>query len=722
MACSGVHREFNHKIKGIGHSSFTPEEIAKLRHPDSGNEAVNARYLANYNAQRERMRPPQNNNDLQLLRGWIQRKYIDKAWCDSKGDPGGGGGKLPTSSSSKAKSTPKTDSGRRKIMPPVASQPAAPTEDLFGFDSVASAPAATSAGSSWDAFGSTPTQQSQPTPAALVFQADFGNMDSTAASPAAAPHAAPSFQADFGNFDQPTVVAMPPVEQAVVGQQLNQHQQPPFQANFDHQSAALNQINQQPQSSVSQPNQVQQPFTPNFNAMDQPSQHHFNQNQVQMQVNSQMQSGDAQGGMGFSQFPQQQQIQQQPEQNRFGNFSSMETQQAPHEQSNKMIGRVPNQQGTVAFGQFPQQQINAQQEQSEADNVSTIQPIDMQQQNNQTQGMGANTQRPAPANQPDFSEEQSDQVTSMNPNAFRSVESDKKSAFDAFDNLSLEPTPLESSAASSSSGTSSAAKAASALPQFQEGQQVVFTNSTGSSGATIMKAHYDDELKPYHAINVNGRGKQTDDAHLSLPNESNTSNNSSSFTLSNTNSTASSTLDFGKSAKLQETVAMLQNLNVQELMQVQQFIANMGATNVQSASNESTPQLLNETGLSNKAPTQINMASVASMPYQYQQGMANGGMGVQMNLDSQMNNAYQPSSFQCPVNGLQNQASTSVQQGPAICLPNHTMMQQQPMGMHQNPAMSMQHQPNAPPPPPPQVPTSPALPPVEKEGNPFDMY
>ena len=51
---------------------------------------------------------------------------------------------------------------------------------------------------------------------------------------------------------------------------------------------------------------------------------------------------------------------------------------------------------------------------------------------------------------------------------------------------------------------------------YKEGQQVVYTNSQGSSHATIKKMHLDDELQPYYTIEVEGREKQTDDAHLSI--------------------------------------------------------------------------------------------------------------------------------------------------------------------------------------------------------------
>jgi hypothetical protein len=30
ISCAGIHREHNHRVKGIGHSSFTPEEAEQM--------------------------------------------------------------------------------------------------------------------------------------------------------------------------------------------------------------------------------------------------------------------------------------------------------------------------------------------------------------------------------------------------------------------------------------------------------------------------------------------------------------------------------------------------------------------------------------------------------------------------------------------------------------------------------------------------------------------
>jgi len=53
--------------------------------------------------------------------------------------------------------------------------------------------------------------------------------------------------------------------------------------------------------------------------------------------------------------------------------------------------------------------------------------------------------------------------------------------------------------------------------QYKEGQTVLYTNSQGlTSKATIQAIHYDNDLQPYYTITfLNGRERQTDDAHLS---------------------------------------------------------------------------------------------------------------------------------------------------------------------------------------------------------------
>jgi len=80
LKCAGVHREFSHRIKGIGHSSFSAEEATFLGSDNAGNEAVNKKYMQKYVAMSEPLKPPGDSADQVKLRYWIRRKYLEKAW------------------------------------------------------------------------------------------------------------------------------------------------------------------------------------------------------------------------------------------------------------------------------------------------------------------------------------------------------------------------------------------------------------------------------------------------------------------------------------------------------------------------------------------------------------------------------------------------------------------------------------------------------------------
>ena len=75
--------------------------------------------------------------------------------------------------------------------------------------------------------------------------------------------------------------------------------------------------------------------------------------------------------------------------------------------------------------------------------------------------------------------------------------------------------------------TNDTTKTASASVQYKQGQEVLYTNTQGTCLAVVTKVHFDDKLQPYYTINLksssmelNGREKQTDNAHLSLPESS----------------------------------------------------------------------------------------------------------------------------------------------------------------------------------------------------------
>eukprot|EP00984_Skeletonema_dohrnii_P002962 scaffold1009_cov116-Skeletonema_dohrnii-CCMP3373.AAC.5 len=833
MACSGVHREFSHKIKGIGHSSFTAEEITKLQHSNAGNEAVNAKYLARYDPRMDILKAPHNNNDMQLLRAWIKKKYIDKAWCErdaAVANNNGAATKKSSSSSSKSSSRRKPKTTSAAPAPPAAAATTPVAADPFGFDSIA--PSASVNNSSWDAFGAAPA----PPPA--NFQADFGNMNGTSSAPplpppAAAPPAAPTmpaFQAEFGgmngtttatptthqppapastpfqanfgnNFSQPTMVSMPPPSmmpppppqgqpqqmQPMPQQQQqpgqgnfvqtptgNQQQQQPFQANFNQ---GMMQPTQQQQQQQQQQQPVQQtPFQANFDQGQMMQQHQVQQQQQppasasasgfqanfdQVSQNGMMSATQQQQPQqSFPSTQQQQQPQQsfpssqqqQPQQSFQANFGETMAQQQQPTQMNVGPAQTQvtmNQQsGGMNFGQFQEQQQKQHQQmgsdqQTGMGTNQQMPTVPQQPASMNVQANGSANALQIPENQPQQLHQEL-QPEAINPNAFQPAD-DNKDAFSAFDSLSLEPT-------NSRGGTKTPVREVVEKPKnlqfskFKEGQQVVYTNSQGSVVAVIQKVHFDDELEPFYTINLNGREKQTDDAHLSLPNE----------TIQNQPNKPSDQ----SSAKLKETAAMLKDLSESQLLEVQQFIASLQSSAqptpmlsmgmVQQEQNNDamnhSQQQMGGMSYQQKGSTPIhNQNAVAqenSMPppqmasfqqTNQMQGMASnmGGIPTQMNAQQPMMQQQQQ-----PTQMYAQQQPAQVQGMGNTGVPQLTM-QQQPMmsnaGSAQaqqqvpNPSMmqSMGAQPYAPSPT--MAPTATAPPPnnlapVEKEGNPFDVY
>ena len=429
-------REFNHKIKGIGHSSFTPAEVTQLRSPTCGNEAVNAIYLANYNSRNERMKAPHNNTDLQHLRSWIQKKYIDKLWCDkekerdsksaSSGSTNGGAARSPNRSKPKSNN----ETGRRKIMPnvkeqqqPAAPAPAASTQpppDLFGFDSIVATSTnanTTNNNDNWDAFGGSTQNQSDP------FDADFSGMNSTPAASVSAP-APPSASAgqvmvhchpqlgdqgfestlvayppatpapannftNFGGQQQhtqpaPTMVSMPPPTPL----QQQMQQQPTFQANFG-QAPAPPQMQMQPQQQMQPPQQQMQP--PQQHTMQQQSSFQANfdqapptpqQQQVQIQPPQQPQGFANVPSVQQTQPPQpQMQMQPQLQNNdpQGGGFATAQPQQQPQQEQQTAMGLPSSMQGgnmmmNSGMGGMPNSNIQPPPQQLAQKNVPQMNP------------------------------------------------------------------------------------------------------------------------------------------------------------------------------------------------------------------------------------------------------------------------------------------------------------------------------------------------------------
>jgi hypothetical protein len=250
LTCSGVHREFSHRVKGIGASSFLAEEAEFLK--QNGNEKVNKLYLANYNSASERLKEPDGSMstvDGQLLREWLRRKYIDRSFMD-KGYKRTGPATHTNSGPTRVHIPPKQSVSKPSVV--------APAEDLLGgWDSVDAPPSATLSSNidaEWDAFGQSRVQQnafhadfgSQNHSNVTSFHADFSQAGASVVPsvPAAAPQEPPppppsdNFHADFDHFGviSPTPPSVPPEVSHSFQPDFSNFQanQPPFQ--MDQQS------------------------------------------------------------------------------------------------------------------------------------------------------------------------------------------------------------------------------------------------------------------------------------------------------------------------------------------------------------------------------------------------------------------------------------------------------------------------------------------------------
>ena len=71
--CSGIHRQFGHRVKAVSLSSFSTEEVNSLQH-DGGNDVFTRTYCATLPA--EYVKP--NGTSTDLIRNWIEDVYVLK--------------------------------------------------------------------------------------------------------------------------------------------------------------------------------------------------------------------------------------------------------------------------------------------------------------------------------------------------------------------------------------------------------------------------------------------------------------------------------------------------------------------------------------------------------------------------------------------------------------------------------------------------------------------
>jgi len=120
----------------------------------NGNDVVNSKLLANFSKHSERLRAPDGSVstvDVQLLRVWLRRKYINCDWQNRENDT-----KTDTNMSSPIKASGKYQTRATKAkIPSKRNKPAPATADLLGdifTESVPAAPA-TPVDDGWNAFG-----------------------------------------------------------------------------------------------------------------------------------------------------------------------------------------------------------------------------------------------------------------------------------------------------------------------------------------------------------------------------------------------------------------------------------------------------------------------------------------------------------------------------------------------------------------------------------------
>ncbi|KAK7364914.1 hypothetical protein VNO80_13660 [Phaseolus coccineus] len=77
--CSGIHREFTHRVKSVSMAKFTSQEVDALQ--SGGNQRAREIYLKNWDFQRQRL--PDNSN-VEKIREFIRSVYVDGRYAAVK--------------------------------------------------------------------------------------------------------------------------------------------------------------------------------------------------------------------------------------------------------------------------------------------------------------------------------------------------------------------------------------------------------------------------------------------------------------------------------------------------------------------------------------------------------------------------------------------------------------------------------------------------------------
>ncbi|XP_050122621.1 probable ADP-ribosylation factor GTPase-activating protein AGD14 isoform X1 [Malus sylvestris] len=79
MTCSGIHREFTHRVKSVSMSKFTSQEVEALQ--NGGNQRAREIYLKDWDLQRQRL-PDSSKADK--IREFIRSVYVDKKYAGGR--------------------------------------------------------------------------------------------------------------------------------------------------------------------------------------------------------------------------------------------------------------------------------------------------------------------------------------------------------------------------------------------------------------------------------------------------------------------------------------------------------------------------------------------------------------------------------------------------------------------------------------------------------------
>ncbi|GKY92794.1 hypothetical protein MPSEU_000249100 [Mayamaea pseudoterrestris] len=551
MTCAGIHRECNQKIKGVGHSSFTPEDAEQMKNTD--NDKVNQLYLARYNPATERLRAPQGNHDQNHLRAWIKAKYVEKVWAGPTGQ------QQQPSAGTLAQLSP----GQRHQQygqPTVVQLPKEPEVDLFGSGNYSNAlNPALSGNQGWDAFGGSQQQQQQhQQPPA--FQANFANFDAppqqNQPQQSYSQQQNDAFPADFGS-SQVRQQLQHPTQQQQIQQQpiqqqqptLHQHiqQQPAFQANFasfdqqqqtheTQQHGFANYNDQQPQQQQMQPHTQQQQQPSNFaNSNQEPTPIQQRQTQGNV-VNSDQQQTQQPHGFANVSHQTTSPTQVQPSSHHhppgsFANFTQPPASLTQQLQSHVASSHHPQQnqppqnsvsQDSNQFQGYHAQRLQLSESQGNQQQLGSFAAFQSQPMvpvaSGQLQHVGASTNGESTHQPMSSTQQQHSASTAMTP-AERGSSDLETHAVDHFASLAdLTPTKAKPSSTAeivtAKEKVSVTHKPVAGASKYKSGQRVYYTSSSFVGMVTIVKVHVDDELEPFYTIAVDGKERQTDNEHL----------------------------------------------------------------------------------------------------------------------------------------------------------------------------------------------------------------